>query len=141
MLQVAEICAGHLRPDVMGDELSRRIGVALEAAGFNVDSGTPLGDQPRVVLYGHSVGNHVHEAGVRLTTRPAAGQRDWPLLDGEWFSVEFHVVAPGERGRPWYLRFEQTGQVRTDGFEWMAPVQRELILNDSARAPSAERTG
>lgn len=137
LLQAADICAARLRTGRTGREASRLIAADAEAAGFSLGEHPNGGSYPQLVLYGHAVGNDVHDIGARLTFAPEAGARDWALLDGEWISVEFHVVVPGDAKTPWRLRFEQTGQVRAGGFEWLVPLQRELALID----PPVSRKG
>jgi hypothetical protein len=60
----------------------------------------------------------------------------FPLRQGEWVSVEFHVSTPIPEwgGKTWYARHEETGQIGPNGVEWLIPRQEKLLLIGSAGA-------
>ncbi len=131
MLEVSDIYAGKLEPGSTGHEIWETLAIDLESRGYDVegmDSNRPAPARWQASFYGHSTGNVVHDVGTRVAA--GAGQTGLPLMEGEWVSVEFHVTSPVDEtiGRPWVVRFEQTGQVGSEGFEWLIPRQKELLL-------------
>jgi Xaa-Pro aminopeptidase len=134
-LKVAAVFASRLVPGAAGHEIWRDVAANLAASGFEVagaGEAPPGSNRARVVLYGHSVGNVVHDVGVRVTALDPSesSARGLPLVQGEWVSVEFHLETPAADGAAakWYTRFEQTAQVGPRGAEWLVPLQRELLL-------------
>ncbi|MCY4428889.1 MAG: hypothetical protein OXC11_00645, partial [Rhodospirillales bacterium] len=61
----------------------------------------------------------------------AYGQRvRFPLVEGEWVSVEFHLSTPISEwgGTTWYSRFEENAQQAAAGVTWLIPRQERLLL-------------
>ena len=61
----------------------------------------------------------------------AYGERlRFPLVEGEFVSVEFHVSTPiPEWGdKTWYSRFEENARQASSGVEWLIPRQERLLL-------------
>ena len=131
MLDVSEAYASALEPGLTGHEVWENLAADLTSRGYQVEGVEPSEASPivwRASFYGHSVGNVVHDVGARVAA--GAGQTGLPLIEDEWVSVEFHLTSPVDEslGRRWVVRFEQTGQVRSEGFEWLVPRQKELLL-------------
>lgn len=89
--------------------------------------------EPEIGVYGHSVGTVSHDIGARIAADIAFAYGDrvrYPLSEGEWVSVEFHVSTPipAWQGKTWYARFEETGQLTAEGVRWLIPIQEQLFL-------------
>jgi Xaa-Pro aminopeptidase len=131
MLEVSDAYAGVLEPGLTGHDVWEKLAAHLASRGYGVTGKEPPDAKPsawQANFYGHSVGNVVHDVGARVAA--GGGQTGLPLIEGEWVSVEFHVTSPVDEtiDRRWVVRFEQTGQVRSEGFEWLIPRQKELLL-------------
>lgn len=121
---------GHVIWESLAEEIKKRdYAVAYPDSGGRAAST----DTPEIGIYGHSVGNVEHDVGARVSTDwPFAyGDRvDFPLVLGEWVSIEFHVSTriPEWRNKTWYARFEENGQVGPHGVQWLIPRQEKLLL-------------
>lgn len=134
-LKVAAVFASKLVPGADSTEIWQDIATELAASGFAVSGAAedpPASNRARVVIHGHSVGNVVHDVGVRVTALDPSESSAFqlPLVPGEWVSVEFHLETPVAEGTAakWYTRFEQSAQVGPRGAEWLVPLQQELLL-------------
>jgi Xaa-Pro aminopeptidase len=128
-LEISDIYARKLESGSTGLEIWEALALDLESRGYDVEGKSSNHEAPwQVSLYGHSVGNVVHDVGTRVAA--GAVQTDLPLIEDEWVSIEFHVTSPTDEnvGRRWSVRFEQTGQVGSKGFEWLIPRQKQLLL-------------
>jgi len=86
-----------------------------------------------VEIYGHSIGNNVHDIGAWTTCNiPSAygARAGFAMVRGEWHSVDFHVSTPIPEwgGKTWYARFEENAAIGPNGVEWLIPRQEKLIL-------------
>jgi Xaa-Pro aminopeptidase len=131
MLDVSETYARVLEPGLTGREVWENLAADLVFCGYHMEGMEPPDAGPidwQASFYGHAVGNVVHDVGTRVAA--GAVQTGLPLIEDEWVSVEFHLTSPIDVsvGRRWLVRFEQTGQVRSKGFEWLVPRQKELLL-------------
>ena len=121
-----------------GHEVWSAINAEAEARGYATVGPDAGGDsasdtRPEAGFYGHSVGNAAHDIGARVAADIPFAYGDrvrYPLVPGEWVSIEFHVSTPIPMwgGKTWYTRFEETAQMSPDGTRWMLPPQRELFL-------------
>lgn len=129
---VAERYARRLVPGASAGQVFADLWAELAAHGYEPARGTPASSaagRARVAIYGHSIGNAVHDIGPRVTD----GQTPGPplhLQSGEWTSIEFHleVPAPDAPRGAWIVRFEQTASVSPAGAAWLMPPQQDLLL-------------
>ena len=133
-LEVAEHYAGKLLPGKSGRDVWRNLAEELQAQGIAVAGMTAKNIDPehtQASFYGHSVGSTVHDVGTKVVPGgPSDFKSQLPLIEGEWVSIEFHLVTPdpNESGKRWFTRFEQTGQVGSRGLKWLIPRQEKLLL-------------
>jgi Xaa-Pro aminopeptidase len=136
--RVAAIYTSRMRPGSIGHEIWSAINAEVAALGYTTvgpDAGGDAADdkRPEVGVYGHSVGNGMHDIGARIAADLpfAYGNRvRYPLQSQEWVSIEFHVSTPVPEwdGKTWYTRFEETGQVSEAGLRWLLPPQQAVFL-------------
>ncbi|HEY6640944.1 M24 family metallopeptidase [Povalibacter sp.] len=122
----------------VGHEIWAAVNAQAESLGYHAvgpDAGgdAVTGNRPEVGIYGHSVGTVAHDIGARIAANIPFAYGDrvrYPLVEGEWVSIEFHVSTPVEEwdGKTWYARFEETGQLTRDGIKWLVPIQKDLFL-------------
>lgn len=145
-LKMAGLYAARMRDGAFGDEIWHGLVDDARAAGIEMRAGGPAPSATagpvQSSVYGHATGNAVHDIGARIVPPPTVsdpGPR-LPLRNGEWVSIEFHMVVPATdapRGA-WYTRFEQTAQVGPTGASWLVPIQHELIVAGRRTARSAK---
>jgi len=143
-LSIADLYAGKMGPGAIGHEVWAAINTEVEKRGYQVagpDTGSRAATDTRaeVGVYGHSVGNVAHDIGARIAADIpfAYGNRvRFPLFDGEWQSIEFHVSTPIPEwgGKTWYARFEETARVGPGGARWMIPRQEKILLISGGKA-------
>ena len=97
----------------------------------------PTANRPEIGIYGHSVGNDLHDIGARIAEDIPFAYGDrvrFPLAASEWVSIELHVSTPVPEwdGKTWYARFEETAQITENGVKWLLPPQKDLFLIESA---------
>lgn len=137
-LRMADLYADSMRPGAVGYEVWEGLMSKTKALGYAVaypdaGGGAASATRKEVGVYGHSVGNVAHDIGARIASNMPFAYGDrvaFPLVQGEWVSVEFHVSLPIPEwdGNTWYARFEDTGQVGPDGVRFMIPRQERLLL-------------
>lgn len=137
-LGVADLYASKMIPGTVGHQVWAAIAQEVRNKGYRVvgpDAGSPAATDvvPEVGIYGHSVGNNSHDIGARIAEELpfAYGERvRFPLVEGEFVSVEFHVSTPIPEwgGKTWYSRFEENARVGKSGVEWLVPRQEHLLL-------------
>jgi len=140
-LKIADLYASRMVPGAVGHKVWEDLNAELQERGYEIAYPDAAGraaapNRMEVGIYGHSVGNAAHDIGARIAIdRPFAyGDRvRFPLVTGEWVSIEFHVDTPIPEwgGKTWYARFENTAQVRSNGAEGLIPRQEKLLLIDS----------
>jgi Xaa-Pro aminopeptidase len=137
-LGMSEVYAREMLPGRIGHEVWAAIAAEARRLGYRVvgpDAGgrAATDTRPEMGIYGHSVGNNSHDIGARIAEDIpfAYGERvRFPLVEGEFVSVEFHVSTPIPEwgGKTWYARVEENARVGPKGVEWLVPRQDELIL-------------
>lgn len=137
-LDVSDVYAHQMQPGRIGHEVWNTLSKELERRGYRSagpDAGgrAVSGTEREVGVYGHSIGNNSHDIGARIAPDVpfAYGERvRFPLVDGEFVSVEFHLTTPIPEwgGKTWYSRFEENAQVGSDGAKWLVPRQEKLRL-------------
>lgn len=137
-LGVADLYVAEMVPGRTGHEVWAAVVERVEDRGYLVvgpDAGgrAATDTRPEIGIYGHSVGNNSHDIGARVAENfPLAyGERvSFPLVEGEWVSVEFHLSTPIPEweGRTWYSRFEENARQAAVGVEWLIPRQERLLL-------------
>jgi Xaa-Pro aminopeptidase len=110
-----QAAADVVRPGIQGWE------VDAVARRYIVDAGYP--EYPHAL--GHSVGRHSHDGGVgfyppweRYGNKPYGR-----IYEGGVFTLELGVRSPFG-----YIGIEEEILVTSDGYEWLAPPQKKLIL-------------
>lgn len=146
-LRIGNIYADAMLPGAIGYQVWEGLMEKTKAMGYAVaypDAGgrAATASEKEVGVYGHSVGNVAHDIGARIASNMpfAYGDRvGFPLREGEWVSVEFHVSLPIPEwdGKTWYARFEETGQVGPKGVRFMIPRQEQLLLIGGAGGSAA----
>jgi len=135
---MADIYTKHMKVGAIGHEVWANINAEAKTMGYRAVGPDAGGDAvttttPEVGIYGHSVGTVSHDIGARIAADIPFAYGDrvrYPLSEGEWVSVEFHVSTPipAWQGNTWYARFEETGQLTAEGVRWLIPIQKELFL-------------
>jgi Xaa-Pro aminopeptidase len=146
-LRIAELYAGRMKPGKVGHAIWEELRRETERRGYATaypDAGgrAPVDNKPEIGIYGHSVGNVAHDIGARIAQDLPFAYGDrvrFPLVNGEWVSVEFHVSTPIPEwgGKTWYARFEENGRVGANGVEWLIPYQDRLLVARSAAFATA----
>ena len=147
-LKIGELYARRMKPGSVGHAIWEALRLDTEKLGYATaypDAGgrAPVDNKPEVGIYGHSVGNVAHDIGARIAQDIPFAYGDrvrFPLAEGEWVSVEFHVSTPIPEwdGKTWYARFEETGQVSDGGVEWLIPIQDTLLVAAANAASTSE---
>ena len=137
-LKIADLYASRMRPGRIGHEVWEGLMQETQKQGYAVaypDAGGRAAStsNPEVGVYGHSVGNVAHDIGARIASDWPFAYGDrvrYPLVQGEWVSIEFHVSTPIPEwgGKTWYARFEENAQVGPEGVQWLIPRQEKLLL-------------
>lgn len=137
-LKIADLYASRMRPGRIGHEVWEGLMQETQKQGYAVaypDAGGRAAStsKPEVGVYGHSVGNVAHDIGARIASDWPFAYGDrvrYPLVQGEWVSIEFHVSTPIPEwgGKTWYARFEENAQVGPEGVQWLIPRQEKLLL-------------
>ena len=125
-------------PGAIGHEIYDEIIAEALRDGYVRDTRTDpsvgnVGPEHEISLYGHSLGNDLHDIGARVAQDVpfAFGDRvRFALVEGEWVAMEFHVGVPIPEweGKKWSARYEEMGVVGSEGLEEMIPFQTELLL-------------
>ena len=139
---VADVYISKMVPGAIGHEIKASIDAEVQEMGYHAagpDSGgdAMTSNRPEAGIYGHSVGNDVHDIGTRIANDIPFAYGDrvrYPLAASEWVSIEFHVSTPIPEweGKTWYARLEETAQITEDGVKWLLAPQEELFLIESA---------
>lgn len=110
-----QAAADFVRPGVQGWE------VDAVARKFIVDAGYP--EYPHAL--GHSVGQYAHDGGVGFYPRwERYGNKPYGVIyEGGVFTLEL-----GVRSEFGYIGLEEEILVTDDGYEWLYPPQKEVIL-------------
>ena len=137
-LGIADVYTAEMAPGRIGHEVWAAIVERVGDRGYRVvgpDAGGRAATdvRPEIGVYGHSVGNNSHDIGARIAQDFPFdyGERvRFPLVEGEFVSVEFHVSTPiPEWGdKTWYSRFEENARQASSGVEWLIPLQERLLL-------------
>jgi Xaa-Pro aminopeptidase len=137
-LEIGALYASKMIPGSVGHEICTDLNAEVEKRGYSAagpDAGgrAATSTKPEVGIYGHSVGNVAHGIGARIAQDIPFAYGDrvrFPLVNGEWVSIEFHVSTPIPEwdGKTWYARHEETARVGPGGAEWMIPRQEQLLL-------------
>lgn len=139
---VREIYTSKMVPGAIGHEIKASIDADAQEMGYHAVGPDSGGDamttsRPEVGVYGHSVGNDLHDIGTRIADDIPFAYGDrvrFPLAASEWVAIEFHVSTPIPEwdGKTWYARLEEAAQITDDGVKWLLPPQEELFLIESA---------
>ena len=137
-LRMSDVYIKEMVPGRVGHEVWAAIVEQARELGYRVvgpDAGGRAATdvRPEIGVYGHSVGNNSHDIGARIAEDLpfAYGERvRFPLVDGEFVSVEFHLSTPIPEwnGKTWYSRFEENARLGARTVEWLIPRQEKLIL-------------
>ena len=146
-LRIAELYAERMKPGKVGHAIWEELRLETERRGYATaypDAGgrAPVDNKPEIGIYGHSVGNVAHDIGARIAQDLPFAYGDrvrFPLVNGEWVSIEFHVSTPIPEwgGKTWYARFEENARVGANGVEWLIPYQDRLLVARSGAATTA----
>ena len=139
--KMGELYASKMLPGAIGHEIWASINAdaidrGYRAVGPNTGGVGQESLAPEIGVYGHSVGNHMHDIGARVAANMpfAYGDRvGFPLQENEWVAIELHVNSPIPEwdGKAWYARFEEAARVTENGARWMIDNQEDVILIDS----------
>ena len=142
-LKIADLYASKMIPGAIGHAIWDSLAAETKRRDYVVaypDSGgrAATNTQPEIGIYGHSVGNVAHDIGARVADDLpfAYGDRvDFPLVQGEWASIEFHVSTriPEWGGKTWYARFEENVQIGPHGAQFLIPRQEKLLVIPGVR--------
>lgn len=141
---IGDLYASRMKPGAVGHEVWKALMDDTTKLGYEVaypDAGgrAATTSKAEVGVYGHSTGNDAHDIGARIAQDWPFAYGDrvrFPLRQGEWASLEFHVSTPIPEwgGKTWYARHEETAQIGSNGAEWMIPRQEKLLLIHSGAA-------
>ena len=136
--KMGELYASKMLPGAIGHEIWASINAdaidrGYRAVGPNTGGVGQESLAPEIGVYGHSVGNHMHDIGARVAANMpfAYGDRvGFPLQENEWVAIELHVNRPIPEwdGKAWYARFEEAARVTENGARWMIDNQKDVIL-------------
>ena len=142
-IQTSRLYASKMVPGAIGHEIYDEIIAEALRDGYVRDTRTDpsisnIGTEHEISLYGHSLGNDLHDIGARVAQDVpfAFGDRvRFALVEGEFVAMEFHVGVPIPEweGKKWSARYEEMGVVGTEGLEEIIPFQTELLLIHSDR--------
>ena len=137
-IQTSRLYASKMVPGAIGHEIYESIIAEALRDGYVRDTRTDpsvsnIGPEHEISLYGHSLGNDLHDIGARVAQDIpfAFGDRvRFALVEGEFVAMEFHigVPIPEWEGKKWSARYEEMGVVGPEGLEEIVPFQTELLL-------------
>lgn len=140
---VREIYTSKMVPGAIGHEIKASIDAEVQEMGYHVAGPDSGGDamttnRPEAGIYGHSIGNDVHDIGTRIADDIPFAYGDrvrYPLVASEWVSIEFHVSVPIPEwgGKTWYARLEEAAQITENGVKWLLAPQEDLFFIEAAR--------
>ena len=143
VVQTSHLYASKMLPGAIGHEIYEAIMAEAKRDGYVPNTRTDpsvsnSGPEHEIALYGHSLGNNLHGIGARVAPDLPFAYGDrvrFPLVEGEWVSMEFHVGVPiPEWGdKKWSARYEENAAVGSAGLEDLIPMQKELLLVHSDR--------
>lgn len=137
-VQTSRLYASKMLPGAIGHEIYEAIIAEAERDGYVLDTRTDpsvsnTGPEHEIALYGHSLGNDLHDIGARVAPDLPFAYGDrvrFPLVEGEFVAMEFHVGVPIPEwnGKKWSARYEEIAVVGPEGLEPLIPMQTELLL-------------
>ena len=138
VIQTSRLYASKMVPGAIGHEVYESIIAETARDGYVRDTRTDpsisnIGPEHEISLYGHSLGNDLHDIGSRVAQDVpfAFGDRvRFALVEGEFVAMEFHVGVPIPEweGKKWSARYEEIAAVGSAGLEELIPFQTELLL-------------
>ena len=138
VIQTSRLYASKMVPGAIGHEVFDSIIAETARDGYVRDTRTDpsisnVGPEREISLYGHSLGNDLHDIGARVAQDIpfAFGDRvRFALVEGEFVAMEFHVGVPIPEweGKKWSARYEEIAVVGPEGLEELVPFQTELLL-------------
>ncbi len=138
VIQTSRLYASRMIPGAIGHEIYEAIIAEAERDGYVRDTRTDpsvgnTGPEHEIALYGHSLGNDLHDIGARVAPDMPFAYGDrvrFPLVEGEFVAMEFHVGVPIPEwnGKKWSARYEEIAVVGSEGLEEFIPFQTELLL-------------
>ena len=138
VIQTSRLYASKMVPGAIGHEVYESIIAETARDGYVRDTRTDpsisnIGPEHEISLYGHSLGNDLHDIGSRVAQDVpfAFGDRvRFALVEGEFVAMEFHVGVPIPEweGKKWSARYEEIAAVGSEGLEELIPFQTELLL-------------
>ena len=138
VIQTSRLYASKMVPGAIGHEVYESIIEEALRDGYVRDTRTDpsvgnVGPEHEIALYGHSLGNDLHDIGARVAPDLPFAYGDrvrFPLVEGEFVAMEFHVGVPIPEweGKKWSARYEEIAAVGPDGLEELIPFQTELLL-------------
>ena len=138
VIQTSRLYASRMIPGAIGHEIYEAIIAEAMRDGYVLDTRTDpsisnTGPEHEIALYGHSLGNDLHDIGARVAPDMPFAYGDrvrFPLVEGEFVAMEFHVGVPIPEwnGKKWSARYEEIAVVGSDGLEGFIPFQTELLL-------------
>ncbi len=137
-VQTSRLYSSKMIPGAIGHEIYEAIMAEAERDGYVRDTRTDpsvgiIGPEHEIALYGHSLGNDLHDIGARVAPDLPFAYGDrvrFPLVEGEFVAMEFHVGVPIPEwnGKKWSARYEEIAVVGPEGLEGFIPFQTELLL-------------
>ena len=138
VIQTSRLYASRMIPGAIGHEIYEAIIAEAMRDGYVLDTRTDpsisnTGPEHEIALYGHSLGNDLHDIGARVAPDMPFAYGDrvrFPLVEGEFVAMEFHVGVPIPEwnGKKWSARYEEIAVVGSEGLEGFIPFQTELLL-------------
>ncbi len=138
VVQTSRLYASKMRPGAVGHEIYEEIIAEAQRDGYVLDTRTDpsvsnIGPEREIALYGHSLGNNLHDIGARVAPDLPFAYGDrvrFPLVEGEFVAMEFHVGVPISEwnGKKWSARYEENAVVGSEGLEELIPRQTQLLL-------------
>ena len=138
VIQTSRLYASKMVPGAIGHEIYESIIEETLRDGYVRDTRTDpsisnTGPEHEISLYGHSLGNDLHDIGARVAQDVpfAFGDRvRFGLVEGEFVAMEFHVGVPIPEweGKKWSARYEEIAAVGSEGLVELIPFQTELLL-------------
>ena len=138
VIQTSRLYASKMVPGAIGHEIYEAIIAETARDGYVLDTRTDpsisnTGSEREISLYGHSLGNDLHDIGARVAQDVpfAFGDRvRFALVEGEFVAMEFHIGVPIPEwgGKKWSARYEEIAAVGSEGLEELIPFQTDLLL-------------
>ena len=138
VIQTSRLYASKMVPGAIGHEVYEAIIEEALRDGYVRDTRTDpsvgnVGPEHEIALYGHSLGNDLHDIGARVAPDMPFAYGDrvrFALVEGEFVAMEFHVGVPIPEweGKKWSARYEEIAVVGPEGLEELIPFQTELLL-------------